>query len=427
MASQAQIDALMASAQQIKAGVDSLSAKGAPASGTPASNLADQFIQGANAQSGIISSSEKDVTKLIQDAQATIKSGAESGAKAIESQYDRLAGYQATANDRLLTDVRASQRGFATNTALLAQIKESGDKSLNDLEQRKQELIMQGNSNAAQQISTLQVQEAQFMVQSRQQVFTNLVSLAGIGQQAQSLELQKANTQQQADQFDQTLQTKAAEIALQYGINMSSTDTVASVVSKASGKAGALFDLSLQDAVASLKLKDAQTALVRAQSIKESGGSVNDYGAFFDSIDLLGGVQTEDGRAVFNSMSGLAQGDTSSWQKFSASYAKYLQPRDVGDDVLIQSAQLAHGQGGVFSAFLEDSITNNPRIKNKARAEELARLIFSKPKQAGRTPIGIMPPGSWATNAPPYVPASPEAVQALRNSLKVGGFGISTR
>lgn len=378
MATQAQIDALTATAQGIKTKIDALAtSSNAPGGQSPADPLQAQLMQQLTQQSGIISSSEKDVNDLLVGAQNNLKQGAASNAQAVTTQYDRLEGYQRDANQQTLTSTLESQRGFATNTALLTQINEQGQKSLNDLEQRKQELILSGNADASSKISALQVQQAQFMLQNRQQVFTNLISLAGVNQGQQSLGLQRAQLAQSAAQFDKTMTQKLGDTALRYGIQMQAGDTVESVINRAYPNASAEEKFNLDDMRAGLALKNAQIALARAQAAdignKNAPMSETDFANLMDGISTYGGPESSFAKNVFSSLA--QSGKLADLQKAVTAANK---PRNYTDSQLNQKAIM------MFNSALDiDSaigkIENDPSITNKQRAKDITRLYYNKP------------------------------------------------
>lgn len=231
------------------------------------SNNGDAFMQQLQqsllSQSGIISSSNTAMEDKINEAISGIQSGAKSNAAAITSQYDRNKGYTAEAGAQKQTSFQEAQRGYATNTAALKQISDDTTKQLNDLEQRKQELILQGNATAAGQVSEIQLQAIQFRQQAQQQVFTNLLGMANFG-------LQKQQQQAQQDQFNRTMQfnesSAMSQIALQYGLNTQPGETLTSLYSRATKDMGANSPaaLALKQAKSTIDANNAQIAKINS-------------------------------------------------------------------------------------------------------------------------------------------------------------------
>jgi len=146
-------------------------------------------------QSDLVSSSASNIEAKIGEAISGIQKGQEAGAARIESQFGREKAFQAEQFAQQKTSARESQRGFAVNTAAMRQLDERTEKSLRDLEQRKQELILAGESTAASQIAGLQVQSLQFQMQAQQQAFSNML---GIGQFQAGLKQLQIETQREA-------------------------------------------------------------------------------------------------------------------------------------------------------------------------------------------------------------------------------------
>ena len=397
MATQAQIDALMAQAQTIKSGVDALATKEKSTSYSSSAAPApteDPFITQLKSQmtqqQGIISSAEQDVTRLIREAQGTIKGGAEAGAAAITSQYDREKGYQAEDNARTIDTAREAQRGFATNTALLRQIQESGDKSIKDLEMRKQELILQGNSAAANSLAALQVKEAESLVQNRQQVFQNLISMAGLGLQAGSLQLQKAQMERGMYEFDQGMQAKLGETALQYGIQMQPGDTVESVINRAYPRANEIARLQLDDMRAGLALKNAQASLANIQA-REAANRNKPLGET-DFANIVKGIQMfgpDYASQAFKSLS-----ESGNMGSIAAALEASLKPKVWNDSDLAQKSMVAYASGQTIGDALE-AMRTDTSIQNKRDAERVYRLTYEKPLKDSQLK-GLLTTQNWA-------------------------------
>jgi hypothetical protein len=348
------------------------SAPQAPAVQTAEDPFMTQIKQELEAQKGIISSSEADVNKLIADSISTIKEGAASSAKAIETQFGRLAGYQADENTRAMTAATEAQRGFATNMALLGQIKEQGERSLNDLEQRKQELILSGNAAAAQTVSGLQLKQAEMMLQNRQQVFSNLISMAGVGLQAGSLNLQKQQIAQSQYQFEVGQQNKIGDLALKYGIKINPGDTMESVINRAYPIASEMAKAELDDMRLGMSLKRAQIALTNAQAGK-IGTEQQDTAQLAEMLKIYGTNST------FGQLLLDAAAKGGNIGAVANLYNKLGQPQNYSDDILRQKAAFAYSSNLSIGDFIE-SIKTDSSIANKARAEEVARMYYNAPK-----------------------------------------------
>ena len=130
---------------------------------------------------GIISSEDTGLEEKIGEITAGIETGTAASAKRIESAFDREIGFKEEEFEAQRTSFLERGRGFAVNKAALQQLDQQTEKSLRDLEQRKQELLLAGEANAATQITNLQLKSLEFAQQARQQTFSNTLGLAGFG------------------------------------------------------------------------------------------------------------------------------------------------------------------------------------------------------------------------------------------------------
>lgn len=141
-------------------------------------------------QADMISSSSTNLESKINEAIGGVQKAGEASRAALESSSNREIAFQKEqfAQDR--TGVLESQRGFAVNQAALTQLDERTEKSLRDMEQRKQELILQGDAATASKISELQFKALEFQQQSQQNAFNNLLGLGQFAQGLKGLQLQ---------------------------------------------------------------------------------------------------------------------------------------------------------------------------------------------------------------------------------------------
>ncbi|RLJ03647.1 MAG: hypothetical protein DRP08_03355 [Candidatus Aenigmatarchaeota archaeon] len=124
----------------------------------------------------IVSSEPTELEKTIQTRIKGLEEAKEKRAKGIEARFERLATEVREEGERRLTAAREARRGFATNIAFFRQIEEATEKSLRDLELRKQEALAAGEVEIAQQISNLQIQELAFKYRAKQDLFENALA-----------------------------------------------------------------------------------------------------------------------------------------------------------------------------------------------------------------------------------------------------------
>lgn len=248
----------------------------------------------------VVSSQDTPLETKLNDIIASTKAGADANSKLVESQYNRQEADLAVKNDNSEQALRESQRGYAVNMAAYNQLKNDNEKSMRDLEQRKQELILQGQSDAASKISDLQIQTLQFQEQQKQQVFTNLLSLANLGQQAQQNKFQQ---QQQSFAEKQAINS----IALKYGLDVKPGDTIDTITSRAAPFSSQEEQLSLAKTKADINNANAQakkalqgdnvpldalTASAMASTIKNLtlSGNINQANTLMDSVNKTYGA-----------------------------------------------------------------------------------------------------------------------------------------
>lgn len=220
-------------------------------------------------QSNIVSSFDTQLEQSFTDAAQGLKTANEASTKRIESVYQReKAGIEQAGQDSV-TGFSEGRSGFATQMAGLRAIVQSTDKNLNDLTQRKEELILQGDAETAGKISQLIIDKLKFKQQAEQQVFANLLGMAGYASQK---EQSKAQLAQAAYQFDQKMKwdetTAMTAIALEYGLQANPGETLTTLYSRAAKDMG-------PDSPAALKIKQAQSEIARNnQAILESQNNI---------------------------------------------------------------------------------------------------------------------------------------------------------
>ena len=210
-------------------------------------NKQDTFLSALQSkllnQADMVSSSSTNLESKITEAIGGIQKAGAASTAALESAGGREIAFQKEQFAQQKTGVLESQRGFATNTAALRALDERTEKSVRDLEQRKQELILQGESATASKISELQMKSIEFRQKAEQQSFSNLFNMGQFAlnaqaeeraksQFSQTIELQKA---QQA--FDQS--SKMATIQLEYGLKSVPGESLSSLITRAQPMADA--------------------------------------------------------------------------------------------------------------------------------------------------------------------------------------------
>jgi hypothetical protein len=211
------------------------STKGTSSSGTGSSTdpLLSELQKRLMKQSDVISSSDSGIEKTIKDSISGIQKGRDANTARIESVYDRERGYLETDSKDNLTEFTESRSGFGTQMVALRKLVETTDKNFNDLEMRKEELILQGDSNAASQIADLQLKGLQFKQDAEQRVFTNLLSLSNFGLALKQDQRAQQGLDLQTRQQNFMERSKLAEIGLEFGVPVGENDTLDTMITKA--------------------------------------------------------------------------------------------------------------------------------------------------------------------------------------------------
>ncbi len=238
-----------------------------PTYGTGSQDFVNALQQRLLSQSDMISSANTGLESKINQAIGGVANSSNLSNQAITSQYDRQIGYTNEAQQNTITAARERGIGMQTTDVAYQAMTKEADKNLKDLEQRKQELILQGSSAAAAKIADLQLQTLTMKTQAMQQTFTNLLGMANFG-------LQAGQEQRAAQAQDFTQKSTIANIGLQYGIPVGPNDTLQSVVTRAAPLASATQKAQLAKLVADTNLANAQAS--KAAQDGKVTGNLND-------------------------------------------------------------------------------------------------------------------------------------------------------
>lgn len=177
-------------------------------------------------QGGIISSTASNLEGNINKAIGGIRESADLSNQRIESVYGRERNdVLGTANDSMISG-RAAGSGGLMNIAALRELTSTTDKQLNDLQQRKEELILQNNSDAAGKIADIELKTLEFRLEAQQKVFENLLGVGNFGlSTAQEGRMSRAQT------FEE--KKTISNIGLEFGIEVGPNDTIETITARA--------------------------------------------------------------------------------------------------------------------------------------------------------------------------------------------------
>lgn len=220
-------------------------------------------------QSDLISSEDTGIEEALGEAREQITIGQEAGAKRIESVFGREITGVREAGARRLTSFQEAQRGFGVNRAALQQIREATERSVGDLETRREEAILAGESAAAGQMSVLIIKELEFEQQARQQAFTNLLSIGGFG-------LQQQVGERAERQLNFVEEQAKSSIALEFGVEINEGDSITDIINRAKPNAD----------VKRLKELDLLSAQINNMNIQAERARVEIDAADFSEDDI---------------------------------------------------------------------------------------------------------------------------------------------
>ena len=192
-------------------------------------------------QGDVVRSGADRIGEAFESAREDIEAGAEAVETGVGARFDRLRAETQDMSELRQRAFDESRQGFATNNAMLKELRKESDKKVKELERMEQEALAQNQHQTAQQLSQLRLQELQFEQQAEQQIFDNMVQSIGVGLQIQAGErdLQRLNIEQDRLRQDEVrIQSEKrmfmANIASQYGIDMEEGETIDSLVTKVS-------------------------------------------------------------------------------------------------------------------------------------------------------------------------------------------------
>jgi len=211
---------------------------GVVSTGNPIQDALEKKVLG---NSGIVSSAKTGVDKVVEGIQA----GKQVGENRILSDFKASKDVLQSRSAEAEKIQRRRQNGIGINTQFtaLAKLRETTDKNLKDLVQRKEDALLANDTNAAQQIGQLELQAIQFQQQAEQQAFSNMFNIA-------QLQLEDRRDERIGKQFNQTFslqkqqfnfnqQGKIADIATQFGLTVDPGETLDSITNKAKPLASA--------------------------------------------------------------------------------------------------------------------------------------------------------------------------------------------
>lgn len=131
----------------------------------------------------------------------------EAGQELTKNEFADLITEQGEANEKQILGLQESRRGFAMNTGIFKAAKEEGRKRINDLEKRRDALLLQGKADHADRMDNLIADEEEALTTARQNYITNLFNLSAEIRAQRSFETPEEARQREVDiKRDETME-----------------------------------------------------------------------------------------------------------------------------------------------------------------------------------------------------------------------------
>lgn len=311
---------------------------GATTETNPIISLLEKRLTG---QAESVSSAQGNVESLINTAITGLQKSQEAGAARITTDYRQQKEDILGQGQRDVNTFSESRSGFGTQFAALRNLVGDTDKSIRDLETRKQDALMANDAATASAIAEMQLKKAEFAMEKEQTFYNNLFQMAGI-------EVQQSAQKQAATQFKEKLdfdvaqrtidrQDRMAGLAAEYGVEMAPGDTYETLLGRIS---------------ATVKADKAAEAAYKAASLAKQDKEESNAGVYDNILyDAL-------------SKGGTAQGAANAVLSFLQKSGNTLTRSEL-NDVLTKAQEMesqfkketaqaeAEKTGGVFKRFFE--------------------------------------------------------------------------
>lgn len=350
------------------------------------STQTDQLVQKLLGQSDIISSQSTGIESKINDIIGGVSTGEKANEQALGLQYGQKEAVAQTAGDQKFTAAQEGQRGFAINTAALKQVNDQTKQNISDLENQKQQLILQGQSAAAGQISQLQLQALTFQQQAQQQVFSNLLGITNVSNQEDQQNTAAAQFQKT---FNFQQQQAVGTLATQYGLTPQPGESLDSLYARAVKDMGANSPAALDIAE-----KRSQILSNNAQAQKALSDAAANKPLDAANIELLANTYNSVGSPI------LGQVKNANDQAAIISKANEL---EIGN---YQSTAQQNYDNGITKSAVIQLAMQDQSISNKQGAIQAINAVYGNNENPTAKPSTSGSGGFVRFQAPGSLPAS---------------------
>ena len=236
------------------------------------SNLLPTIDQQAN--------EEKSILQKFAERKTLAEKGAEAQKKLTTSEYGTKIEDEQKSNVQKLTSEQEARRGFATNTAVVRDIEETGKRRILDLEKARDELLLKADILKAEQIDNLLVKEQELITNSRKDYLSNLGTIAGLATGLGSYETPDQKRQKELQTETQksviNLMAKAPDVGI------TQNDDIQTAMDKYRKSSAYKNDtlkgeLELDKLRAEIRYSDAQAAKARASGRDLSASEITSF------------------------------------------------------------------------------------------------------------------------------------------------------
>lgn len=191
-----------------------------------------KLVKNAEAVSSVNTGLEDSIKRAI----GAVNQGTQAESQRIGSVFDREIDFATGQAQNTMADFSETRTGFGTQMVALRNLVDTTDKNLKDLQQRKEELILQNNAAGAQKIADLEMKAIEYRQQATQQVFQNLLGVANFD--LNRIAENRATTQFKAEmefrnrELAATTEARMADLAAEFGVSIEDGDTLQDIVRK---------------------------------------------------------------------------------------------------------------------------------------------------------------------------------------------------
>lgn len=346
----------------------------------------DPFIQEVTGElmrtSGMISSSDTKIEKAISSAMGNIEGARDATRSRIESEYSRNRNYTLDKNAAGEEGFKENRAGYATPVVAFSRLREDNAKAIRDLDQRKNELILQGDALAAEKLSDLTIKKLEFEQDAVERTFNSLIAMGNFGLSARRDQREEENQEFTHDmenkkfglsekQYElavrgQTFQEKSAmgAIALQYGIEVKPGDDIDAVINRAQPFASAEQKLKMDQIRASIYASNASAKASLASAAASARANRSLSAAEVSA--LAAAYRTPNGAAI---VAASVKDPSMLSQIFGA--AAGLETQDVKDTVNDKLNQ------GWSMKKTMDYVNSLPQIQNSSGAAQIVAETYA--------------------------------------------------